>query len=134
VSILSDNGVSIETIADLVRHKTTIVTQKVYRHQLKPVIITGATTMNKHLHHEEVRLTYGSRLTPGVRRVFEKIRYTCYFRISLGRHDPAGGPLTDQARTARTAAAAQCRRRLMATLVVYCPPSKNHDKSDIEAP
>ena len=27
-------------------HKTTIVTQKVYRHQLKPVITTGATTMN----------------------------------------------------------------------------------------
>jgi len=38
--------VSIETIADLVGHKTTIVTQKVYRHQLKPVITTGATTMN----------------------------------------------------------------------------------------
>jgi integrase len=47
VSILSDNGVPIETIADLVGHKTTIVTQKVYRHQLKPVITTGATTMNK---------------------------------------------------------------------------------------
>jgi site-specific recombinase XerD len=46
VSILSDNGVPIEAIADLVGHKTTIVTQKVYRHQLKPVITTGATTMN----------------------------------------------------------------------------------------
>jgi integrase len=46
VSILSDNGVTIEAIADLVGHKTTIVTQKVYRHQLKPVITTGATTMN----------------------------------------------------------------------------------------
>jgi integrase len=43
---LSDNGVSIEEIADLVGHKTTVVTQKVYRHQLKPVITTGATMMN----------------------------------------------------------------------------------------
>ncbi len=31
---------------DLVGHRTTIVTQKVYRHQLKPVISTGATAMN----------------------------------------------------------------------------------------
>jgi integrase len=46
VSIMSDNGVTIEQIADLVGHKTTIVTQKVYRHQLKPVISTGATAMN----------------------------------------------------------------------------------------
>lgn len=46
VSILSDNGVPIETIADLVGHKTTIVTQKVYRHQLKPVITRGAVAMN----------------------------------------------------------------------------------------
>jgi hypothetical protein len=33
-------------IAELVGHKTTVVTQKVYRHQLRPVITTGATTMN----------------------------------------------------------------------------------------
>jgi integrase len=46
VSILSDNGVTVEAIADLVGHKTTIVTQKVYRHQLRPVITTAATTMN----------------------------------------------------------------------------------------
>jgi hypothetical protein len=44
--ISSDNGVTIEQIADLVGHKTTIVTQKVYRHQLKPVISNGATAMN----------------------------------------------------------------------------------------
>jgi len=43
---MSDNGVTIEQIADLVGHRRTIVTQKVYRHQLKPVISTGATTMN----------------------------------------------------------------------------------------
>ena len=46
VSILSDNEVSIEAIADLVGHRTTIVTQKVYRHQLRPVMTKGATTMN----------------------------------------------------------------------------------------
>jgi hypothetical protein len=39
-------GVTTEQIADLVGHRTTIVTQKGYRHQLKPVISTGATAMN----------------------------------------------------------------------------------------
>ena len=46
VSIMSDNDVPIEKIADLVGHQTTIVTQTVYRHQLRPVIETGATAMN----------------------------------------------------------------------------------------
>jgi integrase len=46
VSIMSDNGVPIETIADLVGHAGTAVTEKVYRHQLKPMIIKGAETMN----------------------------------------------------------------------------------------
>jgi len=46
VSIMSDNDVPIETIADLVGHKGTAVTERVYRHQLKPVITKGATTMN----------------------------------------------------------------------------------------
>jgi integrase len=46
VSILSDSDVPLETIADLVGHKGTFVTERVYRHQLKPVITTGATTMN----------------------------------------------------------------------------------------
>ena len=46
VSIMSDNDVPIEKIADLVGHRTTIVTQTVYRHQLRPVIETGATAMN----------------------------------------------------------------------------------------
>jgi integrase len=43
---MSDNGVPIETIADLVGHAGTAVTEKVYRHQLKPVITEGAETMN----------------------------------------------------------------------------------------
>jgi integrase len=46
VSIMSDNGVSIETIADLVGHSSTAVTEEVYRHQLKPVITKGAETIN----------------------------------------------------------------------------------------
>ncbi|TKK88122.1 site-specific integrase [Herbidospora galbida] len=47
VSIMSDNDVPLETIADLVGHAGTRVTEQVYRHQLKPVIATGAGTMNK---------------------------------------------------------------------------------------
>ncbi|RMI44077.1 site-specific integrase [Actinomadura harenae] len=46
VSIMSDSGVPIETIADLVGHAGTSVTEKVYRHQLKPVITQGAQTMH----------------------------------------------------------------------------------------
>jgi integrase len=46
VSLMSDNGVPIETIADLVGHASTAVTEEVYRHQLKPVITRGAQTMN----------------------------------------------------------------------------------------
>jgi hypothetical protein len=43
---MSDSGVPIETIADLVGHAGTAVTEKVYRHQLRPVITRGAETMN----------------------------------------------------------------------------------------
>ncbi len=46
VSIMSDNGVSIETIADLVGHKNSTVTARVYRHQIRPVIAQGAETMD----------------------------------------------------------------------------------------
>ncbi|MQA85393.1 MAG: tyrosine-type recombinase/integrase [Streptosporangiales bacterium] len=47
VSLLSDHGVAIETIADLVGHSGTTVTETVYRHQLKPVITAGAEVMDK---------------------------------------------------------------------------------------
>ena len=43
---MSDNGVPIETIADLVGHASTAVTEEVCRHQLKPVITKGAEMMN----------------------------------------------------------------------------------------
>ena len=46
VSIMSDNDVPVEKIADLVGHKGSLVTERVYRHQLKPVITKGAETMN----------------------------------------------------------------------------------------
>ncbi|GAA1011351.1 site-specific integrase [Acrocarpospora pleiomorpha] len=46
VSIMSDHGVSIETIADLVGHAGTRVTEAVYRLQLRPEITKGAETMN----------------------------------------------------------------------------------------
>jgi len=47
VSLLSDSGMSLEQIADLVGHSGTSVTEKVYRHQLRPVLISGAEAMDK---------------------------------------------------------------------------------------
>jgi hypothetical protein len=49
---MSDNDVPIEKIADLVGHRTTVVTETVYRHQLRPVIETGATAMNSILNRQ----------------------------------------------------------------------------------
>ncbi|GFJ87859.1 hypothetical protein Prum_015010 [Phytohabitans rumicis] len=46
VSLLSDNGVKIEDIADLCGHSGTTVTERVYRHQLRPVLLTGAVAMD----------------------------------------------------------------------------------------
>ena len=47
VSLLSDNGVSLEDIADLCGHAGTVVTEKVYRHQLRPVLLDGAIAMDR---------------------------------------------------------------------------------------
>jgi integrase len=47
VSLLSDHGVPIEQIADLVGHSGTTVTEKVYRHQLRPILLTGAVVMDQ---------------------------------------------------------------------------------------
>jgi integrase len=41
VSLLSDTGVPLGDIAELVGHSGTTVTELVYRHQLRPVIQTG---------------------------------------------------------------------------------------------
>jgi integrase len=45
VSLLSDNGVSLEDIADLCGHSGT--TEKVYRHQLRPVLLGAAVAMDE---------------------------------------------------------------------------------------
>ena len=47
VSLLSDSGVPIEEISRLVGHRSTLVTETVYRKQLRPVIQSGATAMDK---------------------------------------------------------------------------------------
>jgi integrase len=41
VSVLSDAGVPVEEVSQLVGHSGTTVTELVYRHQLRPVIQTG---------------------------------------------------------------------------------------------
>jgi integrase len=46
VSLLSDSGMSIEDIADLCGHSGTTVTEAVYRHQLRPVLLGGAVAMD----------------------------------------------------------------------------------------
>ncbi len=46
VSLLSDNGLTIEEISRLVGHSDTKVTELVYRHQLRPVIQEGAKAMD----------------------------------------------------------------------------------------
>jgi integrase len=46
VSLLSCAGVSIEDISHLVGHGSTVVTQKVYRQELRPVLTRGAETMD----------------------------------------------------------------------------------------
>lgn len=46
VSIMSNNGVPIQDIADTVGHKSTHVTETVYRHVIAPAIRGGATVMD----------------------------------------------------------------------------------------
>lgn len=47
VSLLSDGGVPIEKIALLVGHGGTTVTERVYRHQIRPVIQDGTAAMDR---------------------------------------------------------------------------------------
>ncbi|MFF5227334.1 tyrosine-type recombinase/integrase [Dactylosporangium sp. NPDC000521] len=47
VSLLSSGGMRIEEIADLMGHAGTRVTEAVYRHELRPVLLTGAVAMDK---------------------------------------------------------------------------------------
>ncbi len=50
VSLLSDHGVSIEEISLLVGHDGTDTTERVYRHQLRPVRRSAAKAMDEILH------------------------------------------------------------------------------------
>jgi integrase len=48
VSLLSDSGVRIEDIARLVGHaRGSEVTETVYRHQIRPVLVAGAEVMDR---------------------------------------------------------------------------------------
>ena len=47
VSLMSDDGIVVEEIALLVGHKQTATTELVYRHELRPVIRTGAVVMDR---------------------------------------------------------------------------------------
>ncbi len=51
VSLLSADGVPIEEIARLAGHHQTATTELVYRHELRPVITTGAEVMDRILSH-----------------------------------------------------------------------------------
>jgi integrase len=46
VSVLADNGVSIEEISQLVGHRSTAVTELVYRKQIRPVLQSGTVVMD----------------------------------------------------------------------------------------
>ena len=51
VSLLSDAGVPLQDIAQLVGHSGTTITELVYRHQIRPVIQAGATVMDRLFGH-----------------------------------------------------------------------------------
>ena len=46
VSLLSDSGMPLEQIGRLLGHNGTAVTERVYRHQLRPVLEEGAAAMD----------------------------------------------------------------------------------------
>jgi integrase len=47
VSLLSDSGIHVEEISRLVGHKSTVVTELVYRKQIRPVLQGGAGAMDR---------------------------------------------------------------------------------------
>jgi integrase len=47
VSLMSEGGVSVEEIAHLVGHSSTRTTETVYRHELRPVLRSGAKAMDR---------------------------------------------------------------------------------------
>ncbi len=57
VSIMSSDGVPIQEISDTVGHKSTHVTEAVYRHVIVPAIQGGATVMDS-VFDETTRVKY----------------------------------------------------------------------------
>ena len=47
VSVLSANGVPVETIAVLLGHEQTATTELIYRHEIRPALTEGAEIMDK---------------------------------------------------------------------------------------
>ncbi|HEX8510536.1 MAG TPA: site-specific integrase [Propionibacteriaceae bacterium] len=62
VSLLSTAGVPLEEIARLVGHAGTSVTEAVYRHELRPVLQSGASVMDRLFDPS----TFGVSVTPGM--------------------------------------------------------------------
>jgi integrase len=78
VSLMSETGMPVEEIARLVGHSSTQTTETVYRHELRPVIRSGADAMDKLFpaapisRHESgsgsaVRRTTGGRISDAAR-------------------------------------------------------------------
>ena len=61
VSLMSDSGARIEDIAELCGHSGTRVTEAVYRHQLRPIVLNGAVAMDQIFADNAAR---GRRLRP----------------------------------------------------------------------
>jgi integrase len=47
VSLLSDSGIPLEEISRLVGHKNSVVTELIYRKQIRPVLQHGADAMDR---------------------------------------------------------------------------------------
>jgi integrase len=60
VSLMSDRGMATEEIARLVSHRSTRTTETVYRHELRPVIRSGAAIMNKIFSESELERPTGT--------------------------------------------------------------------------
>ena len=59
-SIMSSNGVPIQEISDTVGHKSTHVTETVYRHVIVPEILGGATVMDDVFNDDQDRPDEGN--------------------------------------------------------------------------
>ena len=74
VSLLSDAGVPVEEISRLVGHSGTSVTELVYRHQIRPVIQTGAITMDRLFSRDSAARSYSVGYSEPVARLMPRHR------------------------------------------------------------